>query len=89
MGLYEVMRYDGIFYPICHEIKLERWRQIEEFGGPVHDDLHSDREWCGLIQRHNRRAVDGKTRDDFRTQMIRVAALAVAAIEAFDRKKAG
>ena len=66
----------------------ERWKQDRQWGGPDHDDGHRVNDWVALITRHAGLAVEDGGDDDrsrFRRQMIRVAALAVAAIEAHDR----
>jgi len=67
---------------ILTEVAEERDRQDEKWGGPEHDDLHSVRDWIGYIRDHNKQALDV---GEFRQQMIRVAALAVAAVESYDR----
>jgi hypothetical protein len=71
---------------IYSEIDGERSAQDEKWGGPGHDDSHDSRDWVAFITRHLGRAViwpfDGPL---FRRQMIRVAALAVAAVEWCDR----
>jgi hypothetical protein len=69
------------------EISTERTRQDLEHGGPGHDDAHTQDEWTWLISDHNQRALQGNGRF-FRRQMVRVAALAIAAIEAHDRTAA-
>jgi hypothetical protein len=66
---------------IYREIDDERAAQDAKWGGPEHDDGHCRGEWIGFIRGHLR-MLDRRT---FRRQMIRVAALAVAAIEAHDR----
>jgi hypothetical protein len=68
--------------PVYDEIRLERKAQDEKWGGPSHDDGHSGPDWASFIKQHANKAFRG----DYRKQMIRVAALAVAAIESFDRK---
>lgn len=67
------------------EIKVERASQDAKWGGPDHDDEHESEDWFSFIQEHLDRAENP---DVYRMQMIRVAALAVAAIESFDRKRA-
>ena len=72
------------------EIETERQAQDALWGGPAFDDLHTPWEWIALLTRHAGLAVnDGATEADvtrFRKQMVRTAALAVAAIESMDRK---
>lgn len=71
---------------IWDEIQLERTRQDVKWGGADHDDQHNWHDWVAYLVRHTGKAVvwpfDLGT---FRRQMVRVAALAVAAIEWADR----
>lgn len=69
---------------IFADIEKERRAQDAKWGGPAHDDLHLRQDWCRFIEDHNRRAKYEV--GAFRRQMVRVAALAIAAIEAEDRK---
>lgn len=72
---------------IMEEILAEREYQDHKWGGDVHDDRHSSSDWIAYITKHLGKAVvwpwSGTRR--FRDQMIRVAALAVAAAEWHDR----
>lgn len=70
---------------VLQEVVSERAAQDEEWGGPSHDDTHTQFHWTKFIREHADRSVRGQARDDFRQQMIRVAALAVAAVQSFDR----
>ena len=74
---------------ILDEVRNERMVQDEKWGGDRFDDLHSISDWVALLTRHTGLAVnDGVTPTDrFRKQMIRVAALSIAAVESFDRKQ--
>lgn len=85
---------------ILEQVRVEREAQDSQWGGPTHDEHHNLREWCGFIEDHVKRAkkaaasmrrgpLDGIAihRDDFRKQMIEIAALAVAAVESIDRKR--
>lgn len=71
---------------IWKEIEAERRAQDQKWGGPAHDDHHHSHDWMAYIVQHLGRATmwpfDIKI---FRKQMIRVAALAVAAIEWVNR----
>jgi hypothetical protein len=76
------------------EITKERNRQDEIWGGPEHDDTHTPEEWRSYIQYqiNNMSPSDRMTsaildEDNYRTRLIRIAALAVAAIQSLDRKK--
>jgi predicted glycoside hydrolase/deacetylase ChbG (UPF0249 family) len=64
-------------------INQERERQIEQWGGPEHDDTHGVWEWFNLIYRQIAKAA--KEPQDFRIRMIKIAALAIAAAESAER----
>ena len=69
---------------IWEEILRERKRQDEQWGGPDHDDRHFQEDWCEFIcdfANADRGPILG-----FRGRMVRVAALAIAAIQSQDRK---
>jgi hypothetical protein len=63
------------------DVRKERQAQDIKWGGPRHDDTHNENDWISCVRRHT-----DKASYDFRKQMIRVAALAVAAVESYDRK---
>lgn len=71
---------------IYDEIRAERAAQDKKWGGPDFDDRHNSHDWVAYIVKHLGKAVmwpwDSAL---FRQQMIRVAALAVATVEAVDR----
>lgn len=73
---------------IFEEIAAERIAQDKKWGGPVHDDQHNEDDWAQFIHKHTRKAAPSWSLDKslFRQQMIRVAALAVAAVEWVDRR---
>jgi hypothetical protein len=64
------------------DVLAERKRQDAQWGGPVHDDGHDNDEWAEFIARQMWRFR--RKRENF----VKVAALAVAAIESIDRKVA-
>lgn len=82
------------------EICVERAEQDRKRGGPAHDDAHAREDWLKFIEQHSRKVpfkayeswelVEPAERAEaiaaYRKQMIRIAALAVAAVESFDRK---
>jgi hypothetical protein len=63
------------------EIAAERVRQNAQWGGPEHDDAHGPIDWLQCIDYQHSRA----TVSDYRERMVKIAALAVAAIESHDR----
>jgi hypothetical protein len=77
---------------IFEEVHNERVQQDAKHGGPEHDDLHTQEEWTMLVAHHNTGAWLKSDADEasrqrlYRQQMLRVAALAIASVESFDRK---
>ena len=69
---------------IFKSINTERDGQDAKWGGQQHDQKHTPNDWVAYIAKHAGKAADG---DNFRAQMAKVAALAVAAIEAHDASK--
>ena len=60
----------------------ERRRQDAQWGGPEHDDTHSSDDWFKYISYQIDRA---RYDTDKRSRLIKIAALATAAVESFDR----
>lgn len=79
---YAYMRNEALF----DEITKEREYQDGKWGGPTHDDLHDEEEWMDILEHYATGGDEGL--HDFRTSMVKVAAIAVAAIESYDRKNA-
>jgi len=78
---------------IYEEIENERRRQDEQWGGPEHDDNNNVRDWVTFIVAYLGKAVNrnsdwGRKLSISRVALIKVAALCVAAVEAFDRRVA-
>lgn len=74
------------------EIVGERRRQDEKWGGEVHDDRHSPEDWMMIIDHYLNRVLSATRKnnsEEYRKSLIRVAAVAIAAIEAEDRKTNG
>lgn len=76
---------------VLAEVAEERDRQDRKWGGPTHDDTHSPADFCRYIREHEVRAEQAlagepvREFDEYRRQMLRVAGLAVAALEQWDR----
>ena len=67
-------------------VRVERAIQDDKWGGEDHDDRHTSHDWVAIIIRHLGRAVMWPFDvDKFGEQMVRVAAIAVAAVEWADR----
>ncbi len=82
---------------IFEDIQVEREHQDKRWGGPDSDDHNVPGDWMSYIHEWTDKAIDFENehlqlgalpKEDlarFRKYMIKVAALAVAAIEAVDR----
>lgn len=78
---------------ILEEIKKERDFQDNKFGGEETDDLKSLGEWILLLNKYIGKAICSFDLFDknsiyktYRFNMIKVAAVSIAAIESIDRK---
>lgn len=79
---------------IFSEIDAERQYQDDKWGGPQVDDKENgEMEWVGYIVKYvttwfpgGFAPWDGGTKAAFRKSMVKVAALAVAAVEQYDRQ---
>ena len=73
------------------EVAKERGYQMQKFGNDF-DDLNKPNDWIAYITAYASRVYggpeykDGAAPVDFRQSMVKAAALAIAAIEAHDRK---
>jgi len=74
---------------LADEIQAEQDHGRRKYGKGIgdfeHDDAHDDDTWHTLIDDHNQRASLSAPMDR-RQQLVKVAGLAVSAIEAFDRR---
>ncbi len=72
---------------IFADIVVERKYQDEKWGGPAHDSTETEANWADYITEYA--LGEGRAAGyDFRTRMVKVAALAVAALEAHDARVA-
>lgn len=80
---------DKLYYlNIYDEVMRERIAQMEEWGGPDADDSNTKLDWVAYITKHVGKALTNPVNIDiFRYQMVRVAALAIAAVASVDRQK--
>lgn len=74
----------GMSNRIIEDINSERAEQDRRFGGPWHDDDHTPDDWIKFIRKHATQALTA-TPTDYRYELVRIAALAVAAIQSVDR----
>jgi hypothetical protein len=80
---------------VLQEVKFERSYQDAKWGGPKHDDTHSSFDWIVYLTKYLGQAVqfndvwtsgnEPQGHKIFRDAMLKIAALAVAAIEWHDR----
>ena len=76
---------------ILQSIQCERDRQDQKWGGAEHDDQHSRDDWFEFIQWQidAHKANPGVQRvAQARYSLVKIAALAIAAIESIDRREA-
>lgn len=74
---------------VYQDIIKEREHQIERWGDPSHDDQHTVGDWAAIIDSYVVRLDNAKydpDRSEVRRRLVQIGALAVAAIESFDRK---
>ncbi len=69
---------------VLGEIMAERARQDAKWGGPSHDDEHPLGDWMDFIQIQVSNIFGGV--GSKRVRLIRIAALALAAVESLDRQ---
>lgn len=73
---------------IQRDVSRERKKQDNEWGGPEHDDRHDRYDWIQFIEHQ----ISSVTRTDnpkkIRRRFVKIAALALAALESMDRQEA-
>ena len=67
------------------DVLSERHRQDLKWGGPEHDDEHVPTEWKKFIEARLGYGLNVRLKP-YRQRMVEIAALAIAALESFDRK---
>lgn len=71
---------------VIAQIEAECDRAAQKWGGPVADDRLSRLTWLRLVDEHRIRATrHGAGNDEYRHELVVIAALAIAAIESHDR----
>lgn len=74
---------------VIAQIEAELARAIQKWGGPEADDRLERLTWLRLLDEHRIRATRyGASNDEYRHELVVIAALAIAAIEAHDRTRA-
>lgn len=74
---------------VAAEIQRERDYQDEKWGGPEGDDKRTPAEFAGYIMEYLLASTERAARHDIRTRLVKVSALAAAAVEAMDRRTFG
>ena len=75
---------------ILSDVAIERKRQDAKWGGATNDDQWNALDWHEMIADYNawaRRMACMGSLDKARNRYLQIAALAVAAVEALDRKE--
>ena len=67
---------------VLAEVSDEREHQDRQWGGPSHDDQHQIADFAEFVKHQ----LSRMTGQDCRARYIKIAALAVAAVESIDRK---
>ena len=72
---------------VLKDVFDERQSQDKQWGGPDHDDCHLEVDWVSYIVRQLGMASEYDVAPEvFQTRMVKVAALAVAAVESSRRR---
>lgn len=81
-------------YDIYAALRQERDYQAQKWGNTTDDEMNEPNDFVAYISRYSTRWQDGsfapystKTVDEFRTSMLKTAAIAIAAIESVDRQR--
>lgn len=73
---------------VLSEVGDRRSEHDSEYaGGPEEDDMWDRNDWKYFIVKHNERAAEAVSQDEFEDAMFDIAALAVAAIQSSRRKR--
>lgn len=78
-----------IEWGILQEIANERTAQDKQWGGPKHDDRHDLIDWLDFIESQatrSRRYEWELSWELKRTRLVKIAALAIAALQSGDRR---
>ncbi len=90
-GASPLPRVDAVAIPSqIGDIVAERQRQDAQWGGPEHDDKNTPNDWRGFIAEQLKKQSHSFVNPnpnftEYRERMIKVSALALAAVESYDR----
>lgn len=73
---------------VISDIETERSAQVRQWGGAVHDDKLFADDWAQLIEKQIH-SIDFDSVDSIRSRYVKIAALAIAAIESLHRRVNG
>ncbi len=71
---------------ITNDILRERLNQDDQWGGPAHDDRNTWFDWRGAFYKQLSNGSMVHTAAEQRECLVKIAAIAQAALESFDRK---
>ena len=77
----------GTLSAVLADVTAERSRQDLRWGGPTHDDEHDIPDWAGYLTEYIRKLLLCGA-DQQRHRLVQIAALAVAAAQSLDRRRA-
>ncbi len=66
---------------VIASVLAERRAQKKQWGGRKHDELHTTNEWCDYIAKQCDKARNADSAQAERDALIKIAALAIAALE--------
>lgn len=82
------MQNSGTVSMAAADVARERAHQLAKWGGPAHDDSHTEDDWQRFIADRIDIGTGIVLDEPYRHRLVEVAALAIAALESFDRKSA-
>lgn len=75
---------------VINEVLEERWRQISKGHSEKSDDMNTEVGWILFMQVRlidaASQAISGTIKSEYRRRLVQVAAMAIAAVESWDRK---
>lgn len=79
------------FIEICRAISTERLAQDKQWGGAEHDDQHRSADWATYVSKQTKpiremSSFSPASAEEFEERMVKVAALAIAAIQSNCRR---
>lgn len=72
---------------VLYAVAVEREAQIKQWGGAKADDSNSPGEWVTYIVKQAGYIIMGRESDSVEQRFVKIAALAVAAVESLKRRR--